>query len=117
MALRQSTIDNSLNRRRFVCEAAAFPYLRNRERQNARRGWRETKRALEAELRASSYGTSNVQLRTQRIVRLTQRLERYAAELCELPTVAELKVAAARRERLLQWRAAQGTDQLAVAAD
>jgi hypothetical protein len=107
MALQYRTLAKAADRKRFVTEAAAFPFLRNRERQNARRGYRETLHALDEVLRGSTYGTGNAQAVALEIALLAGCLERYAAQLKNLPTIVEMKAAAARRERLSQWRPAR----------
>jgi hypothetical protein len=107
MTLRKSTLDNAANRRRFVNETAAFPYIRHRERQNARRGFREALRALDEARRASTYGSDQAQTVAMDLLLIAQRAVHYAAQLRDLPTIAEIKAVAARQAALSRWRAAR----------
>jgi hypothetical protein len=103
VTLRDSTIANCNNRRRFVTEAAAFPYKRHRERQNAKRAVRKTLHKLEEALHhASRHGTHNSVSLAIRIQVLANLLAAQTQELQKFPTVAEIKAMAARQKRRAQ---------------
>jgi hypothetical protein len=107
MSLRQTTLDNAADRRRFVTHEQSQPYLNSRVRQNERYGFRVAHDAAEAVLRGSTYGTGNSLRMALQVIQLGQRMLRHAEALKAVPTKGERKRIAARRAAIAEWRAAQ----------
>jgi hypothetical protein len=93
VALRQTTLNNSLNRRRFVTPEAAEPYLCHRERANAQRGYRKARKAIAELASRAPYGTDTAAFTADQLAAWTDYLVRCAQALVAAPTPGETKAA------------------------
>jgi hypothetical protein len=91
MTLRHTTLANAANRRRFVCEASAQPYLLGRERANARRDHRQARQALALLASQTPYGSGATLAHAVAASYWVTRLLRAAQAVAKAPTPKEEK--------------------------